>query len=83
MTDEIDLFSRTQKPENYKNAKDVRNTLIEQNHDQPEQAINTKELFQKGFQFPNVAEYEHVVNLLTEVQTAQENLNNNQDSTIL
>ena len=45
MNDEFDLFSKTQDPEHYKNAIDVRNQLIEENHDQPELIINTKELF--------------------------------------
>ena len=37
--------------------------------------VNTKELFEAGFQFPSIAQYDNVQTLLTELQNSQDNLN--------
>ena len=83
MKEELGLFSRTQDPKHFRNAIQVRNQLENEDHQQPDLVVDTKELFAKGFTFENVAQYDHVVAQLTEVQNAQDNLNNNQDNDTL
>jgi hypothetical protein len=61
MKEELALFSRTQDADHIMSAIALRNELGEEGHPQQELLINTKELFEKGFSYPNVAEYEHVV----------------------
>ena len=77
MKEELDLFSRTQDPDHFKAAIALRNELNEEGHPQKELIVNTKELFEAGFAFKNVAEYDHVVQMLSDVGNAQDNLNNN------
>ena len=37
--------------------------------------VNSKELFEAGFQFPSIVQYDNVQTLLTELQNSQDNLN--------
>ena len=83
MKEELTLFSKTLDPDHFKNAAAIRNELVDQNHPQPELVINTKQLYEKAFEFPKVATYDDVQNLLTEVQNSQDNLNQNQDNEVL
>ena len=84
MNDELELFSKTQDPDHFKSALQIHQELEGKNSPVlQELAVNTKQLFQQGFQFADVAKYEHVEKLLTDVQNAQDNLNNNQDNEVL
>ena len=44
--------------------------------------VNTKEIFEKGFQFPDVAKNDEAVNILEPIDIAQKNLNSNQSAII-
>lgn len=83
LKEETDLFSRTQDPDHFRNAVALKNELNEEGHPQSDILINTKELFEKGFSFNNVAEYDHVVQLLADVQNSQENLSQNEENQTL
>ena len=72
------MFSRTLDEEHWKNAIKVKTELEENDHLTDLQLmINTKDLIEQGFQFPKVATYDNVVSQLTEVQNAEDNLNQN------
>ena len=45
--------------------------------------VNTKEIFEKGFQFPDVAKNDEAVNILEPIDIAQKNLNSNPDNKML
>ena len=60
MKEELSLFCKTLDPDHFKNAVVMRNELVEQNHPQPELVINTKQLYEKAFEFPKVATYDNV-----------------------
>ena len=83
MSTELDLFQKTLEPKHFTAALQLRNELIDENHPQEELTVNTKDLYEKGFQFPAVTEYDNVVAQLTEVLNAQDNLNQNQDNPVL
>ena len=83
MNDELALFAKTQVPDHFRAAIQLRNELEQQDHKQPDLAVNTKALFEKGFKFDGVSQYDNVVNQLTEVLNAQENLNNNPNNDVL
>ena len=85
MKEEMSLYSKTQDSEHLEDALKMRDALQEKEHlDLHEQlVINTKELFESGFQFPSVAQYENVQNQLTEILNAQDNLNQNLENPIL
>jgi len=61
----------------------MRNELKEENINEPELVITTKELYKNAFVFPGVSEYDNVNLQLTDVQNAQDNLNQNQDNPVL
>lgn len=54
------MFSKTLDKSHLNNAIELRNALIEENQPVDEIQINTKDLYESAFQFPNVAQYEHV-----------------------
>ena len=67
MKEELSLFSRTLEPEHLEAAKSMRAELEEDKHPQDELVINTKDLYEQGFQFDSVAHYDNVQNLLSEL----------------
>ena len=78
MKEEMTLFSKTQDKQHLDDALKMRDALQEKDHLQnlgESLVINTKELFEAGFQFPNIAQYDNVQNQLTEILNAQDNLN--------
>ena len=81
MKEEVSLFSRTMDRAHWTSALDMKKEL-EDTVKTPidELRINTKDLIEQGFQFPNVATYDNVVAQLTDVQNVQDNLNQNEDS---
>ena len=83
MNEELDIFSRTQDPEHWQAARELKNELNDAGNQQSSLLVNTKQLFEKGFQFENVAQYDHVITMLSEVSDAQDNLNENQENDIL
>ena len=76
MKEEVSLFSKTLDRAHWQAALDMKKEL-EETVKTPvdELRINTKELLEQGFQFPNVATYDNVVAQLTDVQNVQDNLN--------
>ena len=54
------MFSKTLDKSHLNNAIEMRNALIEANNDVEDIVINTKDLYEGAFQFPYVAQYEHV-----------------------
>ena len=60
MKEELNLFSRTLEPDHLKSCIELREELLEGNHAVEDLEINTKELFEKGFKFQHVIEYDHV-----------------------
>ena len=81
--DEVLMFSKSLDKEHLKNAIEMKQTLQEQNNNIEDIQISTKDLYENAFQFPNVAQYEHVQSQLSELQSAQDNLNQNQENPIL
>ena len=81
MKEEVSLFSRTLDRAHWTSALEMKKEL-EDTVKTPvdELKINTKDLLEQGFQFPNVATYDNVVAQLTDVQNVQDNLNQNEDS---
>ena len=73
--DETLMFSKTLDKSHLKNAIEMRNALVEENNQVEDIQITTKDLYESAFQFPNVAQYEHVQSQLSELQSAQDNLN--------
>lgn len=76
------MFSKSLDKSHLKNAIEMKQSLVEQNLNIEDVQINTKELYENAFQFPNVAQYEHVQTQLSELQSVQDNLNQNQDNPI-
>ena len=60
MKEELNLFCRSLDKSHFESAVEMRNELIEQNHPQDELRINTKDLYEQAFNFPNVAQYDNV-----------------------
>ena len=83
MKEELSMFSKTLDPDHLKSCIEIREDLLEGNNSVEDLQINTKELYEKGFKFPHVVEYDHVQSQLAELQSAQENLNQNSDNPIL
>ena len=81
--DEVLMFSKSLDKEHLKNALEMKQTLLDQNNNLEEIPISTKDLYEGAFQFANVAQYEHVQSQLSELQSAQDNLNQNQENPIL
>ena len=81
MKEEVSLFSRTLDRAHWTSALEIKKEL-EDTVKTPidDLKINTKDLIEQGFQFPNVATYDNVVAQLTDVQNVQDNLNQNADS---
>ena len=77
MKEEMLEFSKTQDGDHLESALKMRDGLQEKEHlDVKDQlTVNTKELFEAGFQFPSIAQYDNVQTLLTELQNSQDNLN--------
>ena len=77
------MFSKSLDKQHLKNAMEMKQSLAEDTSLNIEDIqINTKELYENAFQFPNVAQYEHVQTQLSELQSVQDNLNQNQDNPI-
>ena len=83
MNSELLEFSKTLDTEHFQAAVDMRNELLEDHINEPELVITTKQLYKNAFVFPGVSEYENVNSQLTDVQNAQDNLNQNQDNPVL
>ena len=64
------MFSKDFDKDHLKNAMEMKQALLDNNNNIEEILINTKDLFEAGFQFPNVAQYEHVQTQLSELQSA-------------
>ena len=60
MKEELAMFSKTLDPDHLKSCIEVREELLEGNNSVEDLQINTKELYEKGFKFPHVVEYDHV-----------------------
>ena len=76
------MFSKSLDKQHLKNAMEMKQSLAEDSLNIEDVQINTKELYENAFQFPNVAQYEHVQTQLSELQSIQDNLNQNQDNPI-
>ena len=83
MKEELNMFSRTLDPDHLKDAMEIREELVDDNSSIDEVLINTKELYEHAFKFANVASYDNVIAQLTEIQNAQDNLNQNTNNPIL
>ena len=60
MKEEISLFSRDLEPEHLTNALEIKDELVDLDIPSEDILINTKELYELGFKFPNVATYDNV-----------------------
>ena len=60
MKEEISLFSRELEPQHLSDALEIKDELSDMNIPQEDILINTKELYELGFKFPNVATYDNV-----------------------
>ena len=60
MKEEISLFSRDLEPEHLTNALEIKDELTDIDIPSEDILINTKELYELGFKFPNVATYDNV-----------------------
>ena len=60
MKEEISLFSRDLEPEHLTNALEIKDELSDIDIPSEDILINTKELYELGFKFPNVATYDNV-----------------------
>ena len=54
------MFSKTLDKDHIANAIEMRKGLVDTKPDIDDIVINTKELYEQAFTFPNVAQYEHV-----------------------
>ena len=78
MKEEVSLFSRTLDRSHWTSALQMKAELEDTVKTQVDDLkINTKDLMEQGFQFPNVASYDNVQAQLAEVQGVQDNLNQN------
>ena len=60
MKEELLLFSKTLDPEHLKSCIELREELLEGNNSVEDLTINTKEMYESGFKFQHVVEYDHV-----------------------
>ena len=60
MKEEISLFSRDLDPDHLKDALEIKYELVDLDIPTEDILINTKELYELGFKFPNVATYDNV-----------------------
>ena len=68
MQDEMVQFSKSLDKEHYTSALMMKKDLEESDHlNNLELQVNTKDLYEQAFVFPNVAQYDHVQQQLTEV----------------
>ena len=76
-------FSKNLKEADFDKALKLKNELLEMNESQTSLdkiKINSVELFQKQFQFPEVAKNDFSTQLLDELEIAEKNLNSNLDN---
>ena len=60
MKEELAMFSKSLDPDHLKSCIEIREELLEGNNSVEDLTINTKELYEKGFKFQHVVEYDHV-----------------------
>lgn len=73
---ELDYFSRSFDPKNYKKAMQIYKELKKQGKD-PKVSIHTWELYDQAFSFPRVRRYDLVQKHMDLLQHFQDNLNEN------
>ena len=68
----MEEFSKNQDRDHLESALKMRDSLQENEnlHVQDQLVVNSKDLFEAGFQFPSIAQYDNVQNMLTELQNA-------------
>jgi hypothetical protein len=67
MKDEVLMFSKSLDTDHLLSAIELRKDLLDSNLNVEDIAINTKELYENSFTFPNVSQYDHVQSQLTEI----------------
>lgn len=80
MNSEWLAFCKTLELEHWDNAQKTWTDLASSGHQQPILKANTKELFQNSFSFAEVGKNDDVVQMLSDLDVAQGNLNGNPDN---
>ena len=83
MKKEWDLFCRSLSPEHLDQAQALAQELAKQGHPQPPLEAYTKQIYEKQFKSPGMAQHEEAVNLLQDLEVAQTNLNQDPGSKAL
>lgn len=80
MNSEWLAFCNTLELEHWDNAQKIWSELASEGHQQPVLKANTRELYQKSFSFSDVGKNDDVIQILSDLDVAQGNLNGNPDN---
>ena len=80
MNSEWLAFCQTLELEHWDNAQKTWSEMASEGHQQPILKANTRELFQKSFSFADIGHNDDVIQILSDLEVAQGNLNGNPDN---